>query len=638
MIRLKEYSVLFYRLGLAYLFYFFARILFYFYNKNLLNIDSASELLNICYRGLTFDTTAILYVNLLFILFSLLPLYVNTKSWFQKVLFYIYFVTNFIAYITNFIDLVYYRFSNFRLTTSTFNEFGGETNGSNLLFSFLKDYWHVLAWFIGLAWCWIYLYKKISLQPQKINKKLLYFTTSIVIFLLFSLLIVGGIRGDFKHSTRPINLVDANKHVKKSVQAAMVLNTPFTLIRTINKNAFKHQTNFSEKEINTIVKPVKQFKDSTYVPHKPNIVLFIIESMGREYLGAFNTRNTISNYKSYTPFLDSLAQHSLVFDNAFANGRKSIHGMSSVLAGIPSFKVAFTSSSYSNQKIQSLVSTLKELNYDTSFFHGAPNGSMGFLGFGNILGLDHYYGMTEFNNDSEFDGMWGIWDEPFLEYTADVLNTKKTPFFGSVFTLTSHDPFIPPKKYTNTFPKGDVPMHRVVGYTDYSFKKFFEKAKKMPWFDNTIFVFTADHTNQKHYKKYQKGINRSAVPIMFYSPDNSLSKIDSTLAQQIDIYPTLLDMVGYQKPFRSWGRSLVRNETTPFVITHTGNVYYFIQGNYICVFDGVKAIGFYAITDDTFKQNLIKNSTAEMLEVERNCKAYIEDYMNRIVGKQLSAE
>ncbi len=639
MIRLKEYSVLFYRLGLAYLFYFIIRLLFFFYNKSLLNIDNFSEFFNIFYRGFAFDTAAILYVNLLVILLSIFPFFINTKPIYQKILFYVYFISNLLAYATNFIDLIYYKFSNFRLTTATFNEFEGESNGINLLFSFLLNYWHVLALFILLSWLWIYLYKKVSLTETKVHKIIPYLITSVIAFLVFGLLIVGGIRGDFKHSTRPITLVDANKHVKKSVHAAMVLNTPFTIIRTINKNYFKHQNHFSEHEITNLIKPIKQYNstDSIQKPTntKPNIVLFIVESLGREYMGAFNKRYNIKDYKSYTPFLDSLAQHSLIFDNAFANGRKSIHGMSSVLAGIPSFKVAFTSSSFSNQKIQSLVSTLNELDYDTSFFHGAPNGSMGFLGFGNILGLDHYYGKTEFNNDAEFDGMWGIWDEPFLQYTAEVLNTKQEPFFATVFTLTSHDPFIPPKKYKNTFPKGNIPMHRVVGYTDYAFKKFFAYAEKQPWFNNTIFVLTADHTNQKYYKKYKKGIQKFAVPILFYKPDNSLTKIDSSLAQQIDIYPTLLDMVGYENPFRSWGRSLIRNEIEPFVLTHTGNVFYFMKGNYICVFDGTTAIGFYAITDDALENNLIQQKNKEMIAMEKECKVYIQDYMNRILNKKL---
>ena len=132
-------------------------------------------------------------------------------------------------------------------------------------------------------------------------------------------------------------------------------------------------------------------------------MIFILESFAREYNGAFNKGAKIKGYQGYTPFVDSLAQHSLIFTNAYANGWKSIHGMSSVIAGIPSFQNAFTSSPYPKQKIESLVSTLESQGYDTSFFHGAPNGSMGFLGFGNILGYDHYYGKTEFNNDAEFD-------------------------------------------------------------------------------------------------------------------------------------------------------------------------------------------------------------------------------------------
>lgn len=632
--RLKEYKSLFYRLGLVYVFYFLARLLFYIFNKELLNVDSTFEFLKICYHGLAFDTAAILYINSLFILLSILPLVVNTNTIFQKILFYIYFVTNLIAYATNFGDMIYYKFSNFRLTTAVFNEFEGETNGSALFYSFLRDYWYVFLLFILIAWVWIYLYKKIKISPLKINDKKTYFGFSFIAFLIFVTLIIGGIRGDYKKSTRPITLVDANKYVKKSVHAALVLNTPFTLIRTINKNEFKRSNQFSEKELTKIVKPIKQY--DRIVESKPNIVVFIVESYAREYLGAFNKRYSIPNYKSYTPFLDSLAQHSLIFDNAFANGRKSIHGMSSVLAGIPSFKVAFTSSSYSNQKIQSLISCLNDYGYDTSFFHGAANGSMGFLGFGNILGLDNYYGKTEFNNDDESDGVWGIWDEPFLQYTANILDTKQEPFFATVFTLSSHDPFILPEQYKGKFPMGDLKMHKVVGYTDYAFKKFFEKAKTAPWFKNTIFVLTADHTNQKYYKKYKSGINRSAVPILFYKPDNSLAKVDSTLSQQMDIYPTLLDMIGYKKPFRSWGRSLIDSTSVPFALAHTGNVFHFMKGNYTCVFDGKKAIGFYKTEDDALKNNLIKNRNNEMQIIENECKAFIEDYYNRIIDKRLS--
>jgi phosphoglycerol transferase MdoB-like AlkP superfamily enzyme len=633
-IRKQEYLVFFYRLFLAYFFYFVARILFYIFNKDLLNIDSFSELINIFYRGFAFDTTAILYINSLFTLFSLLPLFINTSKKYQKILFYIYIIPNLIGYATNFIDMIYYRFSNFRLTMNTFDEFKNETNGNELILSFLKDYWYILFLFILTSAFWIYLYKKVTVNQTKITSKTHYILYSIIFLLIIATLMVGGIRGDFKHSTRPITLVDANRHVTKKEQAVLVLNTPFTIIRTINKRAFKNPNFFKSDEIYTYIKPIKQYQNDS-ISKKPNIVLFIIESYGREYISALNKRRNIKNYKGYSPFFDSLIQHSLAFDNAYANGRKSIHGMSSVLAGIPSYKVAFTSSAYSNQKIQSLVSVLKDEGYDTSFFHGAANGSMGFLGFSNILGIEHYYGKTEFNDNTKSDGIWGIWDEHFFQYVADELDKKKEPFFATIFTLSSHAPYKLPKEYEGKFPKGNKPVHQMIGYTDMAFKKFFNSVKKSPWYKNTLFVFTADHTNQKYYELYRKGINRTAVPIIFFKPDNSLAKLDTTIAQQIDIYPTILDYIGYKKPFRSWGRSLLSKKEEPFTITHSGNVYFYIKDDLICTFDGKKAVGFYKKEDEMLQNNLINKKTPRMEQMENECKAYIQDYMDRIVNKKL---
>jgi phosphoglycerol transferase MdoB-like AlkP superfamily enzyme len=633
-IRKQEYLVFFYRLFLAYFFYLIARILFYIFNKDLLNIDSFSELINIFYRGFAFDTTAILYINSLFTLFSLLPLFINTSKKFQKVLFYVYIIPNLVGYATNFIDMIYYRFSNFRLTMNTFDEFKNETNGNELILSFLKDYWYILFLFILTSALWIYLYKKVTVNQTKIVSKTHYILYSIIFLLIITTLMVGGIRGDFKHSTRPITLVDANRHVTKKEQAVLVLNTPFTIIRTINKRAFKNPNFFKSNEIHTYIKPIKQYQNDS-ISKKPNIVLFIIESYGREYISVLNKRRNIKNYKGYSPFFDSLIQHSLAFDNAYANGRKSIHGMSSVLAGIPSYKVAFTSSAYSNQKIQSLVSVLKNEGYDTSFFHGAANGSMGFLGFSNILGIKHYYGKTEFNDNTKSDGIWGIWDEHFFQYVADELDKKKEPFFATIFTLSSHAPYKLPKEYEGKFPKGNKPVHQMIGYTDMAFKKFFNRVKKSPWYKNTLFVFTADHTNQKYYELYRKGINRTAVPIIFFKPDNSLAKLDTTIAQQIDIYPTILDYIGYKKPFRSWGRSLLSKKEEPFAITHSGNVYFYIKDDLICTFDGKKAIGFYYKEDEMLQNNLINKKTPRMEQMENECKAYIQDYMDRVVNKKL---
>lgn len=639
-LRLNEYKVLLYRLSLAYLFYFIARILFYFYNADLLRVESVFDFASLSYYGLAFDTTAILYVNLLFIILSIFPLWKNTNQGYQKFLFYLYFGSNLVTYATNYIDFIYYKYTFARTTIAALAVLKHETNKSKLFFNFLIEYWHVFILFLFFSVIWIYLYKRITVKVVQPTKWVPYFGFSLLGFLLTVLLVIGGIRGgDFKKSTRPINLLDASRHVKNIVHSDLVLNTPFAIFRTLFTNGFAKvkYDGVNQQVINRLVQPVKSYHNNPKT--KPNVVIFIIESYGREYIGAFNKKSNIPNYKSHAPFLDSLAQHSMIFTNAYANGRQSIHGMSSVLAGIPSFKDAFTSSPYPKQKIESLVSTLKSEGYDTSFFHGAANGSMGFLGFSNILGVDHYYGRTEFNDDSQFDGFWGIWDEPFLQFMKNTLDKKKTPFFASVFTVSSHEPYNIPQKYKKRFKEGGVPIHKCVEYTDFALKRFFMEAQKKPWFDNTIFVLVADHSNQIYYDEYQKPMNRYAVPILIYQPKSTYVGVDNDWAQQIDIYPTILDMIGYDKPFRSWGRSLFdKKSSQPFVINSTGTIYQFAKGNYICTFDGKKVLGFYDKEDKAFKYNLIKNRNKEMNAIQLNCEAFIEDYMNRVIDKKLTTK
>lgn len=636
-LRLNEYKVLLYRIFLAYGFYFLARVLFYAFNVKLLKVDGILDLLSLCYYGLAFDTTAILYVNLLFIVFSVLPFRKNASNGYQRFLAILYFTTNLTAYATNFIDFIYYRYTYARTTIVALNVVEHETNKAKLFGSFLVDFWYVFVLFLVCAWLWVYLYRKVKVVAFRPANALQYFGFSVVGFVFVAAMIVGGIRGgDFSKATRPINILDASRHVKNVVHSDIVLNTPFAIIRTLFTNSFQ-KTDYPEVTAELIlqkVQPIKQYHNN--LPTKPNVVIFILESYGREYIGAFNKKSGIPDYKSHAPFIDSLARHSMIFTNAYANGRQSIHGMSSVLAGIPSFKDAFTSSPYPKQKIESIVSTLEGEGYNTSFFHGAANGSMGFLGFGNILGIDNYYGRTEFNDDSQFDGFWGIWDEPFLQYMKKTLDTKKTPFFASVFTVSSHEPYIIPEKYKNKFKEGGVPMHKCVEYTDYALKRFFDEAKKEPWFNNTIFVMVADHANQIYYPEYAKPIQRFAVPILIYQPGSKYVGVDEDWAQQIDIYPTILDMIGYQKPFRSWGRSLLdKKDMAPYVINSTGNIYQFMKGNYICLFDGKNAIGFYDKDDKILAVNLIAKRNAEMNDLELSCKAFIQDYMERVVDQKL---
>lgn len=635
--RWDEYKILAYRIGLAYVFYMLARVLFYFYNSNLVKIESAADFISLAYHGLAFDTTTILYANSLFIVLSVLPIVVTTRKGFQRFLTGLYFITNLLCYAANFIDFIYYRYTFNRSTRASLDTLENEQNKGALLLNFLTGYWHVFLLFFATAFLWIWLYKRIRLQPKTQKPTVNYFMTSVLSLLVIATLCIGGIRGDFKKSTRPINILDASRYVKNASQADFVLNTPFAIIRTWNANTFKKVNLVDQAVVDSLIVPIKHYKNNPKT--RPNIVIFILESYAKEYISAFNKEMKIANYKGYSPFVDSLAQHSMIYTNGYANGYKSIHGMSSVIAGIPSFKNAFTSSPYPNQKIESLVSTLKSEGYDTSFFHGAPNGSMGFLGFGNILGYDHYYGKNEYNNDADFDGVWGIWDEPFFQYFNKTISKKQQPFMATLFSISSHEPYIVPKQYEGKFPKGDNAIHQCIGYTDHALKKFFNAAQKEPWFNNTIFVLVADHDNLIYYDEYYKDQNLHTVPILFYSPNKKYVGSSNVWAQQIDIYPTLLDMIGYDKPFRSWGRSLIaKDRVPPFVMRYSSDKYQMMSGNYICTFDGEKADGFYDKNDKDLKHNLIGRRNAEMDLLEQRCKAFLQDYMQRIIDQKLTSK
>lgn len=631
-VRLNEYFVLIARILMAFVFYFIARCLFFFYNYELLEVSSLGEFITLCYQGLTFDRIAILYLNSLFIVLSIAPFVINTKPFYQKILFYIYFIFNGLGMMINFIDFIYFPFNKGRITRAVWDLLKYETNKTSLFTNFLWNYWHVFVLYFFTMFLWIYLYKKINVKPFQ-SKLLPYFGFSTIFLLIIATLVVGGIRGDFQKTTRPLNIVDAYKFVNKNQHGDLVLNSAFVFIRTFDIFSFTDKNYMPQEEAIKLVKPIKQYNNSE--PSKPNIVIFILESFSREYCGVFNEDLKLKDYQSYTPFIDSLAQHSLYFTNAYGNGYKSIHAMSSVLAGIPSFEDAYTSSDYAQQKVTSLVSILNNEGYDSSFFHGAPNGSMGFLGYSKILGIKNYYGKTEYNNNKDYDGVWGIWDEEFFQYYNATLSQKKQPFFATLFTVTSHEPFNLPEKYQKIYTEKKEPILKTIQYTDNALRKFFKKASQEKWFKNTIFVLVADHCNTIVHPEFYNPKYDIAIPMLFFQPNKKYFGKRTDLAQQIDIYPTILDMMGYKKPFRSWGRSLIDKNEKPFVINYVNQYYRYMSDSLIMNFDGSNDFKIYHSSDKSFAKNIYSKSDTLHQKMSNDCKAFLQVYYKSIRNKQM---
>ena len=635
-IEINEFFVLIYRFCLLYLFYAIFRIVFFLMNASLFpNVDFPG-FCRIMEGGLLFDTSALIYLNILYFIFYVFPLQWKFNSGYKTFLKSLYLTINGLGFALNSIDIIYYRFILKRSTFNVIDILKNEENMGKLWFQFIIDFWYVALFFIVMMLLLSYGYSLLQPRKTKIKNNWIYAFASLVIFVLISAFSVIGIRGGYRHSTRPITLSNAGAYVNSPEEMAIVLNTPFSVIRTIGKKSFTKMDFFhSEDEINETFGVERQYQ--TQEPaNKKNVVIIILESFSREFFGVFNPTLENGNYKGYTPFLDSLAHHSLIFPNSFANGRKSIDAMPSVLAGIPALVLPYVVSEYSSNKINSMASVLGQEGYQSAFFHGAPNGSMGFDAFAKIAGFQHYYGKNEYNNDADFDGIWGIWDHAFLQYFASQMNQMQQPFVTSLFTLSSHHPFKVPAQFEGKFPKGPLPVEQCIGYSDHALRMFFNSARQMPWFNNTVFVITADHSSVPDHEEYKNNIDAFAIPLIFYTPDGSIpAGVNNRLAQQIDIMPSIFNYLNMTQPFISFGNNLFDAGSEQFILNFSNEVYQFINNDKVIYFDGKKIVGVYLYkTDHYLKNNLLDSISFE--EEEKLLKAVIQQFNNRMIEDRLT--
>lgn len=607
------------RLLIVILFYQICRLLFYFYNKDAFtNVDSA-----IFFGGLQFDLSAIGYINLVFILAHLIPGQFKYKPGYQKGLKIAFFSANLLFIATNLVDFEYFKFTGRRSSFGLITASGMENEIGGLILSFVMEFWYlpVLLLFLGFVfWKGIGNLKK---GAPSASKRQLLKESVVLIFALAVGLLMG--RGGFQK--KPIRIVDAVSYSGIG-NAALILNTPFSILKTIGKKETLENPKFYEEEtLNAIFSPIYEThpKDSI---SKKNVVIFILESFGDENIGI-----------GFTPFLDSLIQKSYYFKNGFANGKLSIDAVPSSLSSIPSLmNNSLITSSYSLNEIYGLPKILKDNAYTTSFFHGAFNGSQNFDQYCKVAGFDAYYGKNEYDGPPSFDGKWGVFDEDFLQYFNTKISSFQQPFFASLFTISSHNPYTVPEKYKGKFPKGKTKILESIAYTDFALKQFFESAQKEEWYKNTLFVFTADHTSSEPtLAKHKTNVGKFRIPIVFFAPSNSdLIGVSDKNFQQIDIMPSVIDYLQIKTKMVTYGKSFLSDKN--FVVYFLDNVYHYIEGDYYLAFDGKKAIGLYNFkTDELLKNNLLKLQPEKVAEMEKFIKAYIQSFNVRVIENKLTA-
>lgn len=631
------YLVVLYRILIIFFLYSFSRLVFFIYNADHFNDMTFGRLVTIFVGGIKFDTTAILYTNLLFLFLSIVPFKFRHHETYQAIVKYTFYIPNAIALLANYADIPYFNFVLERTTITIFEQFKNESNMAPLFLKFIIDYWSVAFFYFFSMFLMVYLYRRAKIAQPFPKKAILYYPLSLIIGALAVALTIGGIRGGFKHSTRPITMSNAGQYVKSPAELAIVLNTPFCLIRSTEGIAYKNPNYFdSKEELDKIYSPV-HYPDTTRQKHPVNVVIIIVESLNKEFIGSFYSYLDSGKYKGYTPFLDSLVQFGKSYKYSYANGRRSIDAIPSVLTSLPSIESPFVLSPYYSNYLTSIPNLLKSKGYKSALFHGAPNGSMGFQAFGQLAGVDEYYGKDEFNNDKEFDGVWGIWDEEFMQYMAQTIDTFSKPFVATLFTVTSHHPFNLPERYNERFKSYDFPLQRCIEYTDYSIKHFFETASKMKWFNNTLFVFTADHVSLNQRPEFKNELGYFGVPVIFYQPGSDIKGMDTvTIAQQIDILPTVVNYIGYNKEYVSFGQDLFNADKSKFAINYLNGIYRVYKGDYVLFFDGKVTTQMYNIKKDPMLTNNIINSESEVQSsLEMLAKAFIQQYKERMIDNKL---
>ena len=618
------------RIAVLLLLFSVCRILFLIFNYPYFEDAGTADILLSFLYGLRFDITAIVICNLLLIFLHFFPFLFFYSSWYQKILGFLFYLVNIPLLLLNCIDLVLFRFAGKRATADVFKIMSFGEDFTNAVPKMILDFWYVLLLFILLVVALIWLYRKFGLTASAENRiNNLFFRRWVrpLSYLVMAFLVFTGFRGGLQY--KPVNILSASQ-IGSGQVTALVLNTPFSVIKSYGKGALTEMHFFPAEEAERLSPVIHAPKRSS--PFRSmNVVVIILESYGKEYIGALN------NKSGYTPFLDSLIGNSLVFPNAFANGKRSIEGIPAILAGIPALmQEPYITSAYAGNTVTSLATVLNSKGYNSTFFHGGTNGTMGFDNFARMAGLRKYFGRKEYGHDDDFDGSWGIYDGPFFQRMVRECSPMQEPFLSVLFTISSHHPYKLPASMESAFPKGTLPIHQSIQYTDFSLKEFFKSASSQPWYNNTLFVITADHTALSEKPFYQNRVGMYSIPVIYFCPDGSLKGNSLRTTQQIDILPSVLDFLHYDKPFFAFGTSVFDSVASGTAVNFINDSYQLIRDDFTLVLDTISENKLFKFTtDSTLQKNVFTENQTSAVAMENHLKAIIQQFNHTMLMNKM---
>jgi len=585
-----------------------------------------------------FDLSAIFYSNAPYFVAVLIPFSFACKKFYRKICDIYFIIINSFAALVSYIDIAYYPYILKRMTCDFFSYLQIGFDFKVLLPSFLKQFWYLFLLFFATIFIIFFIVrftnriiaKKPVFQPflwkDFLYKILVFFVSFFISFLCM--------RGGFQ--TRPIGLIDSGKYA--SIQnAALISNTPFTLIKSYGNQQVVEKHYFmdleeAESHFSPIIHTISPCSQYCY-PVK-NVIVIILEGFSQYLIKGMEPNP--DEYQGYCPFLDSLLRQSISF-NGIANGHRTIDALQAIFLGHPKvLEKSYIETHFVSNLSSSPVEVLKKYGYHTLFFHGAKNSSMNIESYCYSIGFDAYYGKNEYPNSSDYDGVWGISDRSFLKFAAQKLSTAQQPFFASVLTLSSHNPFVVPKDAEGLdLTTGTRPIHTLASYTDHAVREFFEAVSQNHWYDSTLFIITGDHIGEGSFPTPCSIYTTLQIPISFYHPAANFG-INMGSMQQLDIMPSLFSYLNIDEPLFSYGSNIFDTEYTLYSVNYTWGVYQLITDDFILQFDGEKSIGLFDIKQDILMRKNLMNELPDVTALyEQKLKAILQSYTTRLINNQL---
>jgi phosphoglycerol transferase MdoB-like AlkP superfamily enzyme len=605
-----------------------SKIIFFIANRHTFQNIPASDLL----ASIWVDAITVALTFIPFIALWLLPFRFRWHKVYKNFFRFLFLLNITFLCASNLLDVVYYNYAGKRSTFDLFAVLSYEQNMGNHWITYIKDFWWLAVILIlclilanllfNLIYKW-FLPKKINLTPIK-------YSLSVVITL--SLLFVVS-RGGF--GLRPFGLISIPK-IASPENVGFVSNTAFTMIKSFSHSGLERLHLLDPEIAEQHFNPIQKFQSRPFpkIPENNNVLIIILESFGNEWLGASKEND------SFTPFFDSLCSEGLYFPNSYSNGTKSIEAMPAVLASIPTLmETPYITSSYASNTLNGVGFMLKESGYTSAFFHSAAKGSMNFDGFAALIGFDYYFSKSDYPDQNDFDGTWGIYDHKFLPWAAIKMSEMKQPFFNAIFTISSHHPYSIPPEFLGKLKRGPHPICESLNYVDHALRLFFETAKKQPWYNNTLFVFVADHTAASSSPYYSQRAGKFSIPILYFMPNRQIPpSLNNGITQQIDILPSVLHLIGYDKQTYAFGQSVFNRAYKPYAITYTEGVFNLFFDNYLLTFSGFEKFKLYDLMSDSGLTNNIFDSKHP--EIQSMClflQALIQRYNNDLLDNKTHA-